>query len=219
MLIAKRFRDARARAKTRIREYGFRHALGKILSLSPGEFPSRRVIRQLWFGWGNQSYSAHPEYLEEIVRRSATTSGPVLECGSGLSTLLLGLFAARRGLQVWSLEHDPKWYEQTATPLRRCRIEGVGLVLAPLRSYGEFSWYDVPLEEMPLWFSMIVCDGPPQKTTPGDRYGLLPVMRDHLGPGSVILLDDVLTQEPDPVLSRWLQENASGLSVSCDQTV
>jgi hypothetical protein len=80
------------------------------------------------------------------------------------------------------------------------------LLLAPLRSYGEFSWYDVPLEKVPPRFNLIVCDGPPQKTTPGDRYGLLPVMRDHLGPESVILLDDVVTQGRDLVLSRWLRE-------------
>jgi hypothetical protein len=104
------------------------------------------------------------------------------------------------------LEHDRKWYEHTATALRRFRIEGVGLVLAPLRSYGEFSWYDVPLEKMADRFSLVVCDGPPQKTTPGDRYGLLPVMGDRLGPGTVIFLDDVLTKGPDPVLSRWLEK-------------
>jgi hypothetical protein len=35
------------------------------------------------------------------------------------------------------------------------RIEGVGLVLAPLRNNGEFSWYDVPLEKMLARFSMV----------------------------------------------------------------
>jgi hypothetical protein len=31
-------------------------------------------------------------------------------------------------------------------------------------------------------------------------------MRDHLGGGSVILFDEVQTQDPDPILSQWLQE-------------
>ena len=157
-------------------------------------------------GWGNESYSAHPEYLEEVVRRCTTSSGPVLECGSGLTTILLGLFAGRRGAQVWTLEHDPEWYERTAAVLRRFQIEGVELVLAPLRDYGQFSWYDAPIDKMPNRFSMVVCDGPPQKTTRGDRYGLLPLMGDRLGSGAVILFDDVQPQEPDPVLSRWLEE-------------
>jgi hypothetical protein len=118
----------------------------------------------------------------------------------------MGLFAGRRGIKVWTLEHDPEWHEYIAGALRQFRIQGVELVLAPLRDYGEYFWYDAPIDSMPKRFSMVVCDGPPQKTTPGDRYGLLPVMRDRLSPGSVILYDDVQTREPDPVLSRWLRE-------------
>jgi hypothetical protein len=95
----------------------------------------------------------------------------------------MGLFAGRRGIPVWTLEHDPEWYEHIAAALRRFRIEGVELVFAPLRDYGDYSWYDVPMERMPERFGVVVCDGPPQKTTPGDRYGLLPVMQDRLGPG------------------------------------
>ena len=137
----------------------------------------------------------------------------MLECGSGLTTIVMGLFAGRRGIPVWTLEHDPEWYEHIAAALRRFRIEGVELVFAPLRDYGDYSWYDVPMERMPERFSMVVCDGPPQKTTPGDRYGLLPVMRDRLSPGSVILFDDVQTREPDPVLSRWLEETRASFKL------
>jgi predicted O-methyltransferase YrrM len=197
---------ARDRMMTQVREYSFRRALSQISSLPPGEFPSRRMLRRLWIGWGNQNYSAHPEYLEEVVRRAATTIDPVLECGSGLTTILLGLFAGRRGVKVWTLEHDPEWYERTAKVIRRFNIKGVELVLAPMRSYGEFSWYDAPMDRMPQRFGIVVCDGPPQKTTPGDRYGLVPRMRDRLSEGSVILFDAVQIQGPDPILARWLQD-------------
>ena len=60
--------------------------------------------------------------------------------------------------------------------------------------------------DLPQRFEMVVCDGPPQKTTPGDRYGLVPRMRDRLTAGSVILFDDVRIEGPDPILSQWLQE-------------
>jgi hypothetical protein len=33
------------------------------------------------------------DYLEEVIDRAARTSGPILECGSGLTSLLLGLYA------------------------------------------------------------------------------------------------------------------------------
>jgi len=192
--------------KTYVREYCFRRALSEISSLSPGEFPNHRLLQRLWTGWGNLSYSGHPEYLEEVVKRAASICDPVLECGSGLTTILLGLFAGRRGIKVWTLEHDPEWYRLMAVALRRYRIEGVELTLAPLRSHGAFVWYDAPIDRMPKRFGLVVCDGPPQKTTKGDRYGLLPVMRESLSGGSVILFDDVKTDGPDPIVSRWVQE-------------
>ena len=205
-IIRKTMGKARDRIITCLREYYLHRVLSQISSLPPGEFPSRRMLKRLWIGWGNQDYSGHAEYLEEVIRRAATTIDPVLECGSGLTTILLGLFAGRRGITVWTLEHDSDWHERIAASLRQFDIKGVELVLAPLRSYGEFTWYDAPMDRMPQRFGVVVCDGPPQRTTAGDRYGLVPRMRDRLTGGSVILFDDVQTEGPDPVLARWLQE-------------
>jgi hypothetical protein len=66
---------------------------------------------------------------------------------------------------------------------------------------------------MPKRFGLVVCDGPPQKTTPGDRYGLLPVMRDRLNTGSIILFDDVKKDGADPVVSRWVQETEASVEL------
>jgi predicted O-methyltransferase YrrM len=206
LYIRKVIREVRDSTNAYVRECRFRRALSQISALPLGEFATPQILKRLWTGWGNQSYSGHPEYLEEVVRRAATISDPVLECGSGLTTILLGLFAGRRGVKIWTLEHDPEWYERIASVIRRFNIKGVELVLAPLRNYGEFVWYDAPVDRMPQWFSLVVCDGPPQRTTKGDRYGLLPVMRDRLNAGSVILFDDVKTEGPDPIISRWVQE-------------
>jgi hypothetical protein len=206
LIVPNKLRELRRRVQASSREFHFRRAVRQISAAAATEMPKTKLIWQLFAAWGNQSYSADPEYLEEVVRRAATTREPILECGSGLTTILLGLFAGRRGIPVWSLEHDTEWYQHTSATMRRFQINGVELLLTPLRSYGEFSWYDIPLDQMPKRFGMVVCDGPPKKTTPGDRYGLLPIMRDRLGPGSVILLDDAEIHNPDRVLSRWLQE-------------
>jgi predicted O-methyltransferase YrrM len=206
LIIPKTARVLKNRVKASVRNYQFNRALERIGREAPTKVPDRKIIEDLFFASENQSYGADPEYLDEVVRQSATTSKPILECGSGLTTILLGLFAGARGVPVWSLEHDPEWSESTAAMMSRYKIENIQLLLSPLRSYGNFSWYDPPLDRMPKHFGMVVCDGPPKKSTTGDRYGLLPVMRDRLGSGSVILLDDVEKQNPDPVLSRWLEE-------------
>jgi predicted O-methyltransferase YrrM len=199
-------REFRSWVSSSIREYQFHRCMRRISAVAPGKFPETNLIWQLFSAWSNQSYGADPEYLEEVIRIAATTSESILECGSGLTTILLGLFATRRGIPVWTLEHNADWYKQTLATLSRYGIDGVELLLTPLRSYDGFSWYDPPLDRMPKRFGTVVCDGPPKKTTPGDRYGLLPVMRNRLGSGTVILLDDVEMHNPDPVLSRWVQE-------------
>ena len=73
--------------------------------------------------------------------------------------------------------------------LQRHHISNVNVCLSPLRSYGEFSWYELPSGGLPEEFRLVICDGPPE-STPGGRYELLPVLGPRLSKGTVILLDD-----------------------------
>lgn len=73
---------------------------------------------------------------------------------------------------------------------------------SPLKDYGDFCWYDAPLESMPDSFSLVICDGPPGATK-GGRYGLVPFMRDRLRSGCVILLDDAEREEERTIAARW----------------
>jgi len=150
-------------------------------------------------------WSAELEYLEEICRLAAKTNGSILECGSGLTTVLLALLARKRGITVWSLEHQPEWYDCVRKTLHKYRIENVNLCLAPLRSYGDFMWYSPPMEQMPRDFRLVVCDGPPG-TTRGGRYGLFPVMNERIAWECIVLLDDAERENEAKVLRRWVQE-------------
>jgi hypothetical protein len=76
---------------------------------------------------------------------------------------------------------------------------------APLKSYAGYSWYDPPLSRWSRNFSLVVCDGPPADT-PGGRYGLAPIMREHLAPGCVILLDDAEREPEREIAQRWSAE-------------
>ena len=60
-----------------------------------------RTLAWLRQGWGNEGYSADTSYLEAIRHWASRVHGPILECGSGLTTLLLGIVARD---QVTTLE-------------------------------------------------------------------------------------------------------------------
>ncbi len=185
--------------------WNMRRAVRRLRALPPGEIPSRELILSLRTAWENPGYAGDIDYLVEIARQAGATTGPILECGSGLSTILLSAVAGRRGVAVWSLEHDPAWRKRTALAQRLVGSVGTRLCLAPLRDYGNFSWYDPPVAEMPDGFTLVVCDGPPE-TTPGGRYGLIPVMGRKLAPRSLVLVDDAMRASEVAMLERWKSE-------------
>ena len=177
--------------------------------MAPNKIPSRELLDQLRRGWGNHGWSGRTAYLEEVVKWAAITRGPALECGSGLTTNLLGLYAARRGVSVWTLEHAFDWHKRVSNVLSNRHISRVELSLAPLRDYGTFSWYAPPLTLMPAQFKLVVCDGPPERTTRGKRYGLLPVMGNRLASNCVLLLDDLNIELEDNVIDLWAVERVA----------
>jgi predicted O-methyltransferase YrrM len=165
--------------------------------------PPPGLLRQLSAVWGNEAFAAGPEYLEAVWSEAARRRGGlVLECGCGLSTLVLAALGRTRRFGTWTLEHDPQWAVRTRRALRLAGLASrVELRVAELRSYGEYDWYAVP-EDLPDRFSLVVCDGPPGDTR-GGRFGLLPVLGDRLEPGCPVLLDDAAREGEQAVMSEW----------------
>ena len=167
--------------------------------------PGNPVLIDLIYGWGNQGWSALDEYLAGCIEHALSARGASLECGSGLSTILLGAIAQRQGRSHWVLEHTPEWAAKVQRCLSRYQLDSVVLCQKPLKDYGDFCWYDAPLESMPDSFSLVVCDGPPGSTK-GGRYGLVPLMRARLRSGCVILLDDAEREQERAIAGRWQAE-------------
>jgi hypothetical protein len=197
--------SARVRLHSEYDEYVLNKALKKFAS-DPARwmYPQSPVVHDLIRGWNNDGYSADDEFLVESIMRAMETKGPILECGSGLTTLLLGTVADSLGQAVWSLEHSAVWGEKVENALRKYQIKSVQLFVQPIKAFSGFHWYDAPVEAMPE-FSLVICDGPPAGT-PGGRYGLLPIMRKKLEPGAVILLDDAIRQDERTIAARWADE-------------
>ena len=160
-------------------------------------------VSLLRYAWNNDSFAADVDYLMAVAGEAERVRGPILECGSGITTLLLGLIAQRRGVAVCTFEHDAKWWAAAQRVLDRCQIRSVRVLHTPLQSYGEFDWYTAP-DDLPS-FDLVVCDGPPRSTR-GGRHGLLPVMRRRLDDGCTILFDDAQRPDERSVLSRWVSE-------------
>lgn len=167
-----------------------------------GAVPSTRWLRVLNLAWGNQGFSADPELLQVLAEEVGPIDGPVLECGSGVSTLLMGLLLRDRAIDVHALEHHPEWARRVRGEVRRRGLERVHVHHAPLKAYDGFEWYDREGIDLPTDFQLVLCDGPPG-STPGGRYGVLPVLGDHLADGCRIIVDDTERDGEQEVLRRW----------------
>jgi len=163
-----------------------------------------KILKKLEYGWGNP-VSASVEFLLESVNYSKEAKLPILECGSGLSTLVVGLIAKKYGNTVWSLENSKSWCKRVQHYLDKYSIDSVKLFHCPLKDYGDFFWYDVPLDALPEVFSLVICDGPTRQQG-GRRYGLLSVLNRRFMPGCVILFDDIDSEHERNGIDYWLKE-------------
>jgi hypothetical protein len=87
----------------------------------------------------------------------AMAKGTVLETGSGLTTIVMGM----AGAEVHALEHDLSWFRKTRTLVERYGLTNVHLRYAPLQEHVTGIWYGLP-DGFPTDFDLVVCDGPPR---------------------------------------------------------
>ena len=176
-----------------------RDRLIRRLIADPDRSPTSEELTRLKRAWGGGGV-ADVGYMAEVCERARLADDAILECGSGLTTLLLGIYS---NVPVWSLEEAAPWAARMQAALAWYRIGGVQIEHAPLVDHGGDRWYSVPAG-LPPRFGLVVCDGPISHRMDGaPRYGLFPVLGEHLDPATVVLLDDVDRPTEAEALRRW----------------
>jgi Methyltransferase domain len=173
--------------------------------LHSGRAPPVRLLSQLVRNWGNESWSADTALLESIIEWFPRTTGLTVECGSGLSTLLLASLATTHDRQVWSLEQDTSWAEKVKDALSPQMRTHVEVLVAPICQYPDFDWYCADAVSSLSAIEFIVCDGPPGSTR-GGRYGLAPILKARIVPGCILVLDDSHRPEERSIIEKWRHE-------------
>lgn len=185
-----------------IRRRLLRNTLNRLRSeCMAGRSPSQQTLELARLAWGNRDFAADVDYLQVVAASISNTTGPILECGSGLTTLVAAVLLEGRNRECIALEHDPLWRDRVTSTLEALDLTDVSVRAAPLRSYGDFDWYSLP-DEMPATLEVVICDGPP-KSTKGGRYGAWPLLVDRFTPATCVLLDDASRSGEKAVLEKW----------------
>lgn len=160
------------------------------------------------------SFVASPDLLLYLANHIvATKPRLIVECGSGVSTLVLARTAQllSPSTRVISLEHDPGYLEQSRQMITMHELGGfVELRHAPLAPAGlpdhETLWYDMTMLDDVSGIDLLLVDGPPAALGPHVRYPAIPLLRDRLSRTAVVLLDDAARPDEAEVAGRWTEE-------------
>jgi predicted O-methyltransferase YrrM len=146
-------------------------------------------------------------WLYHHVRNSSYRT--LLECGSGLSTVLMGLALRDRArscgpARFYSLEHDEGWLQETQWLLRRLRLDRwVELIHAPLQRTvtheGLLFTYDVSMVP-PRDIDFVLIDGPPGQV---GRADVVRRIHGRLSPHAVVVLDDAARRSEQQCCDAW----------------
>lgn len=195
--------------RSKLTDWNLRRALQPLIA--NGRFTPEQLVA-FRSAWSNDGFSADVAYLEETIRLIEKHGGPVLECGTGATSLISGILGERYGFDTYCLEQDRTWALLAQHALDYHEIGRVHILDTPLRSYGPYAWYDTEGLQLPKHFGVILCDGPFVDRSRGDaiynswRYGVLPFLRRTGSTFDALLLDDVNDKRADNVLQRWITD-------------
>jgi hypothetical protein len=159
--------------------------------------------------WGNPGFSADKDFLAQLL--NFLGRGPVLECGTGATTLLANEMGLRHGFKTYSLEQDPGWAKFVRRFLNGSRAAQI--IDTPLKDFGSYQWYEVH-PHLPSHFALVICDGPYIDKSLGEpyysawRYGVLAWLKETGRTFDVLLFDDANDVRGPALLERWEREFA-----------
>ena len=136
----------------------------------------------------------------------------IVECGSGVSTILLSYLVKGTDAKILSLDHLKKFADITAQNLREHKSgNNVKVLFSDLKEYKIkdrlYNWYDLDkVKNMPSNIDMLIIDGPPRNLNKNVRYPALALLYDRLAENCVIILDDADRKDEKEVVKRWLME-------------
>lgn len=108
------------------------------------------------FKYVDNHWAAAPETLAACTMLARAAKGPIIEAGSGLSTVLMA--AANPEQEVFCLEHVDYFGDLLHGLAREAAVSNITLVRCRMRD----DWYDLGRIPLPDRFAFGFCDGPPR---------------------------------------------------------
>ena len=148
----------------------------------------------------NNNWALSPEGLFTCVTLARKAKGPILECGSGLSTLCM---AAATDQPIIALEQSAVWASKLEKLLGDSSVD---MRLSDIKDYDGFKWYaDVPRET----FDLVLVDGPPASN---GRAGIFQLLTGEIEKATLII-DDIARDHWRQDVEAYCEQSGRELQV------
>ena len=141
------------------------------------------------------NWSMNVNGLTTLMLMARKADGPIIETGSGLSTLVMA--AANPDQIVYCLEHDPAYAKKLRGWASAAGLKNIGLCVCPLKD----GWYDLDEMDLPKQFALGLNDGPPRAE--GHRRGFF---SEFAGRIDTMVIDDAEEPTYRNYLNSWALE-------------
>lgn len=161
----------------------------------------------------SRSWAISPD-MSRILLQQISKIQPecIVECGSGLSTILMAAALKKNGKgKLLALEHSLDEVQKNSSLLTEHHLEAFAeIVHAPLCSHdvnGEtMLWYDTSFLNKINVIDLLFIDGPPQRDSGCARYPTLHLLKRKISTQTTIILDDAGRQPEQSTVKRWKNE-------------
>jgi len=149
-------------------------------------------------------FASDAELLFMLVNLARQCRAPIIETGSGISSVLQAVANAEN--EVWSLESSPHYLNKTCEMAQTYGASNLHVLHCPMKG----DWYDFDPERIPhRKFGIGYCDGPPRLL--GERFTFF----ERIAPQcKVVVADDVGTDwRYASMVTEWANANGRSLKM------
>jgi len=153
-------------------------------------------------------WAASPDFLQIIIKILLEKKPlTVIECGSGVSSVVIGYLLEKNGQgHLYSLENSDVYTTKNKTLIQQHTLENqVSILHAPLiqatKNKAQKKWYDTSQISDIQSIDVVIVDGPA-----GDRYPVLARLCPQLSNKAIIIVDDCKREKDRENVLRWLRE-------------
>jgi len=209
----KAMQTIRARVAFHSRQHGFDKCMKQILGGTQPRIPASQIAN-LYAYWGDPLRPSDENYLRSCLTQVNASKGPILQCGAGLMTLLLGAACQRKEEnpnQIWCLEHDRHWANLIRSWLTEYQIPNTHVIHSPAKLFKDCSWYSVDTARLAKIYSMVICEG--TRATPKGCIGALTRVQNRLSDEFVVLAKQVTQSADLKFLNSWAKNQGASFVI------